>query len=139
MHEFGLNYRLPDVLCALGSQPAARGWAGSSRGGRSCTRGTTPALSDVDGVALPVTLPGADPAWHLYPLRVLDGRRRELYEHLRATGIGVQVNYIPAYWHPVFADLGLPARAVPGGRGVLRRRSCRCRCSRTWRTPMWTG
>ena len=29
-----------------------------------------------------------------------------MYERLRAAGIGVQVNYIPAYWHPVFADLG---------------------------------
>ena len=56
--------------------------------------------------ATPVTLAGADPMWHLYPLRVLDGRRRALYEHLRANGIGVQVNYIPVYWHPVFEDLG---------------------------------
>jgi dTDP-4-amino-4,6-dideoxygalactose transaminase len=44
--------------------------------------------------------------WHLYPLRVLAGRRRALFDHLRAAGIGVQVNYIPVYWHPVFADLG---------------------------------
>jgi dTDP-4-amino-4,6-dideoxygalactose transaminase len=51
-------------------------------------------------------LPGATPAWHLYPLRVLGGRRRSLYEYLRENGIGVQVNYIPVYWHPVFADLG---------------------------------
>ena len=44
--------------------------------------------------------------WHLYPLRVQGGRRREVYDALRAAGIGVQVNYIPAYWHPAFADLG---------------------------------
>ena len=25
---------------------------------------------------------------------------------MRAAGIGVQVNYIPVYWHPVFARLG---------------------------------
>ena len=37
---------------------------------------------------------------------MLDGRRRELFEHLRANGVGVQVNYIPAHWHPVFEDLG---------------------------------
>jgi dTDP-4-amino-4,6-dideoxygalactose transaminase len=68
----------------------------------------------VEGVALPVTLPGAAPAWHLYPLRVLDGRRRALYEYLRENGIGVQVNYIPAYWHPVFADLGYRRGLCPG-------------------------
>ena len=48
----------------------------------------------------------AEPAWHLYPMRVLGGRRRAVFEAMRARGIGVQVNYIPAYWHPVYADLG---------------------------------
>ena len=55
---------------------------------------------------LPTRRSWVEPVWHLYPLRVLDGRRRELYDRLRADGIAVQVNFIPAYWHPVFADLG---------------------------------
>ena len=25
---------------------------------------------------------------------------------MRSAGIGVQVNYLPVYWHPVYADLG---------------------------------
>ncbi len=105
VHEFGLNYRLPDVLCALGSSQLSRlRWFVSRRAERHARYNA--GLSDLDGVALPVTLPGADPAWHLYPLRVLDGRRRALYEFLRERGIGVQVNYVPVYWHPVFADLG---------------------------------
>ena len=29
-----------------------------------------------------------------------------MFEQLRAAGIGVQVNYLPVYWHPVFEDLG---------------------------------
>jgi dTDP-4-amino-4,6-dideoxygalactose transaminase len=62
---------------------------------------------------LPVCLPGADPVWHLYAVRVLEGRRRALYEHLRGIGIGVQVNYIPAYWHPVFEDLGYQRGQCP--------------------------
>jgi len=105
VHELGLNYRLPDVLCALGSSQLRRlSWFVSRRAELHARY--TAGLSDVDGLATPVRLPGAEPAWHLYPLRVLAGRRRELYEHLRANGIGVQVNYIPVYWHPVFADLG---------------------------------
>jgi dTDP-4-amino-4,6-dideoxygalactose transaminase len=47
-----------------------------------------------------------DPTWHLYPLRILDGRRREVFEKMRERGIGVQVNYIPVYWHPVYAEAG---------------------------------
>jgi dTDP-4-amino-4,6-dideoxygalactose transaminase len=44
--------------------------------------------------------------WHLYALRVPAGERRRIFDELRADGIGVQVNYIPVYWHPVFEDLG---------------------------------
>lgn len=112
VHEFGLNYRLPDVLCALGSSQLRRlAWFRSRRA--EIHAAYTAALSDVDGVRTPVTRPGADPMWHLYPLRVLGGRRRELFDHLRANGIGVQVNYIPAYWHPVFEDLGYKRGMCP--------------------------
>ena len=44
--------------------------------------------------------------WHLYPIRVPHEMRRPLFEYLRANGVIVQVNYIPAYWHPVYEDLG---------------------------------
>jgi dTDP-4-amino-4,6-dideoxygalactose transaminase len=112
VHEFGLNYRLPDVLCALGSSQLRRlAWFKSRR--TEIHAKYTAALSDVDGVRTPVTLPGADPMWHLYPLRVLDNRRHALYDHLRANGIGVQVNYLPVYWHPVFADLGYQRGQCP--------------------------
>jgi dTDP-4-amino-4,6-dideoxygalactose transaminase len=29
-----------------------------------------------------------------------------VFERMRAAGIGVQVNYLPVYWHPALADLG---------------------------------
>ena len=63
-------------------------------------------LSQVDGLRTPVQRSWVDPAWHLYSVRILDGRRREVYERMREAGIGVQVNYLPVYWHPVYADLG---------------------------------
>ncbi|MGW4128337.1 DegT/DnrJ/EryC1/StrS family aminotransferase [Amycolatopsis japonica] len=105
VHEFGLNYRLPDVLCALGSSQLRRLAEFKKRRAEIHARYTA-ALSSLDGVLTPAVREGADPVWHLYPLRVLEGRRRALFDHLRAKGIGVQVNYIPAYWHPVFEDLG---------------------------------
>ena len=37
---------------------------------------------------------------------IRDGRRPQLFEHLQANDIGVQVNYLPVYRHPVYADLG---------------------------------
>ncbi|MER6669510.1 aminotransferase class V-fold PLP-dependent enzyme [Amycolatopsis japonica] len=105
VHEFGLNYRLPDVLCALGSSQLRRLAEFKKRRAEIHARYTA-ALSSLDGVLTPAVREGADPVWHLYPLRVLEGRRRALFDHLRGKGIGVQVNYIPAYWHPVFEDLG---------------------------------
>lgn len=105
VHAFGLNYRLPDLLAALGSSQLTRLAAFKDRRTEIHARYDA-ALADVAEVRTPSTRDGADPAWHLYPLRVLDGRRRELFEFLRERGVGVQVNYVPAYWHPVFADLG---------------------------------
>ncbi|MGW5050730.1 DegT/DnrJ/EryC1/StrS family aminotransferase [Actinokineospora sp. NPDC004072] len=105
VHGFGLNYRLPDVLCALGSSQLRRLPAFKARRAAIVDR-YQEGLADVPGLRLPTRHPDADPVWHLYAVRVLEGRRRALYDHLRAAGIGVQVNYIPAYWHPVFADLG---------------------------------
>jgi len=105
VHSFGLNYRLPDVLCALGSSQLQRLGAFVARRAAIHARYDA-AFADVPEVRTPVRRDGAEPAWHLYPLRVLDGRRRGLYDHMRRHGIGVQVNYVPAYWHPVFEDLG---------------------------------
>jgi len=105
VHELGLNYRLPDVLAALGISQLARIDAFKQRRAAVFAR-YQEGFAGLDGVTLPTQRPGADPMWHLYPLRVRDGRRRELYDALRAQGVLVQVNYIPVYWHPFFADLG---------------------------------
>lgn len=105
VHEFGLNYRLPDVLCALGLSQLARLEAFKARR-TQLVAGYHQGFADLDGVRVPAQRAYVDPMWHLYPLRVLDGRRREVFERLRAEGILVQVNYLPVYWHPVFEDLG---------------------------------
>ncbi|MDR1768526.1 MAG: UDP-4-amino-4,6-dideoxy-N-acetyl-beta-L-altrosamine transaminase [Propionibacteriaceae bacterium] len=105
VHSFGLNYRLPDVLCALGVSQLARLDQFVARRATIKAR-YDEAFADLDEVRLPQVTAGAAPAWHLYPVRVPPERRRNVFDRLRADGIGVQVNYIPAYWHPVFEDLG---------------------------------
>ena len=105
VHAFGLNYRLTDLGCALGLSQLGRLPAFARRRTEIKAR-YDDALAGVDGVRTPPQLPRADPVWHLYPVRILDGRRREVFERMRASGIGVQVNYLPVYWHPVYADLG---------------------------------
>ncbi|MHB1472265.1 MAG: DegT/DnrJ/EryC1/StrS family aminotransferase [Dermatophilaceae bacterium] len=105
VHTFGLNYRLPDLLCVLGSSQLPRLPAFKARRDAITAR-YNQGLSGIDELRLPACREGADPMWHLYPLRIRDGRRRALFEHLRVNDIGVQVNYLPVYRHPVYADLG---------------------------------
>jgi dTDP-4-amino-4,6-dideoxygalactose transaminase len=105
VHEFGLNYRLPDILCALGISQLSRIELFKQRRKEIFDRYVAE-LADVDGIVLPTQRAEVSPMWHLFALRVLDGRRREVFDALRSRGIIVQVNYIPAYWHPVFEDLG---------------------------------
>jgi dTDP-4-amino-4,6-dideoxygalactose transaminase len=112
VHEFGLNYRLPDVLSALGSSQLLRLPVFKARRA-AITRRYNQGLAGIDALRLPACREGADPMWHLYPLRIRDGRRRALFEHLRANGIGVQVNYLPVYRHPVYADLGYKSGMCP--------------------------
>ncbi len=105
VQEFGLNYRLPDILAALGTSQLARLDQFKSRR-TEITALYNEFFSGVDGVSTPVQRDYVDPMWHLYPLKVLGGERRRVFEELRSADIGVQVNYIPAYWHPAFEVLG---------------------------------
>ena len=120
VHTFGLNYRLPDLLCALGTSQLARLDSFVARRAE-IKRIYDEALRDLDGVDVPYAPEGAAPAWHLYPLRVPAERRPAIFESLREQGIGVQVNYIPAYWHPVFEDLGYKRGMCPVAEDYYRR------------------
>lgn len=110
--ELGLNYRLPDVLCALGLSQLSRLAQFKAARSRIFDR-YVDGLADVPGLTLPARRDDVDPAWHLFPVRIQDGRRRAVYDTLRAQGILVQVNYIPVYWHPFFQDLGFRRGLCP--------------------------
>jgi len=105
VHHFGLNYRLPDVLCALGSSQLSRIEEFKSARSKIFEK-YSDGLGDLDWVTLPTRRDYVDPMWHLYPIRVPHDMRRPLFDYLRSNGVIVQVNYIPAYWHPVYEDLG---------------------------------
>lgn len=116
VHEFGLNYRLPDVLAVLGTSQLER-LQGFKQRRADITATYNELLAGVGGLATPAQRDYVDPMWHLYPLRILGGQRRRVFEELRGAGIGVQVNYIPAYWHPVFSDLGYRRGLCPVAEG----------------------
>lgn len=112
VHEWGLNYRLSDVHAALGLSQLSRLEQFKARRREIFDRYQRE-LAGIDGVEIHKVRDGVDPIWHLYPARILGGRRREVFEKMRERGIGVQVNYLPVYWHPLFEDLGYKRGMCP--------------------------
>ncbi len=104
--ELGFNYRLSDLHCALGSSQMRRLDAFLEKR-REIAACYTSALAGVSGLITPTVRRGIEPAWHLYVIRTADpSKRRPLFERLRELGLGVQVHYIPVYFHPYYRDLG---------------------------------
>jgi dTDP-4-amino-4,6-dideoxygalactose transaminase len=101
VHQFGLNYRLPDVLCALGISQLGR--LGQFREVRKTIFDKyIENLKSISDLVLPQQRQFVEPMWHLFPVRVNAEDRNSIFEKLRKDNIGVQVNYMPAHWHPVF-------------------------------------
>ena len=100
MQMLGYNYRIPDVLCALGISQLGRAAAGLQRRHEIADRYTV-ALSE-----LPVKLPEYDKGhgFHLYVIHT--PKRKELYDYLRTRNIFTKVHYIPAHLMPYYRSLG---------------------------------
>ncbi|HUS11029.1 MAG TPA: aminotransferase class I/II-fold pyridoxal phosphate-dependent enzyme, partial [Pyrinomonadaceae bacterium] len=92
MVELGYNYRLPDLLCALGVSQVKKlpAWLARRRvlADRYMER-----LADITSIRLPVEPDDRRHAWHLFPVRILAvdiaAAREQLYLDLRKDGIGV--------------------------------------------------
>ena len=102
MTTLGFNYRLTDIACALGLAQLPRLSANLARR-RAIAARYGKALATVPSLALPIVEADVTSAWHLYPVRVdasID--RAEVFNALRAEGLGVNVHYIPVHLHPYY-------------------------------------
>jgi len=103
----GFNYRLPDIVCALGIQQLKKLDANLARR-REIAALYTAAFREIPGVIPPAVRPEANPAWHLYPIRLdlekLSADRAQIFRALRAENIGVNVHYIPVHSHPYYRE-----------------------------------
>jgi UDP-4-amino-4,6-dideoxy-N-acetyl-beta-L-altrosamine transaminase len=108
MQELGYNYRMPDMLCALGLTQLERADEGLARR-RQLARQYDAAFAAAPGVT---PLAGAEGhAYHLYVVQVAD--RRGLYDFLRSRQIYAQVHYIPVHTMPYYQQLGWQAGDFP--------------------------
>jgi dTDP-4-amino-4,6-dideoxygalactose transaminase len=92
---------LPDILCSLGISQSKKLNQFKVRRNEIFSKYDS-RLRSIEWIKLPVCREYVSPNWHLYPIRVPTEIRLELFKYLLSNGIGVQVNYIPAYRHPVF-------------------------------------
>ena len=102
VHQFGLNYRLPDVLCALGMSQLNR-LHDFKRQRSKLFNEYNSHFKKIEGIVTPGIRDYVSPMWHLYHMHVAPDIREALFNYLRRNEILVQVNYIPAYAHPVFS------------------------------------
>jgi dTDP-4-amino-4,6-dideoxygalactose transaminase len=112
VHKFGLNYRLADVLCALGISQLERLATFKEKRSEIFHRYQASLLEN-EQIRLPTQRGYVSPMWHLFHIHVEPAIRKDLYRWLHQSGIGVQINYMPVYWHPVFKSIGLERGAFP--------------------------
>lgn len=107
MVQLGFNYRLPDIVCVLGLEQLKRLEANLARR-REIAAVYTTALREIRGIVVPTVRSEANPAWHLYPIRLeldrLNADRAQIFRALRAENIGVNVHYIPVHYHPYYSE-----------------------------------
>ncbi|MDI3329042.1 MAG: UDP-4-amino-4,6-dideoxy-N-acetyl-beta-L-altrosamine transaminase [Alicyclobacillaceae bacterium] len=122
MQDIGYNYRITDIQCALGTSQMRR-LDEFIRRRRVIAERYTEAFRDLPGLEVPVVLPGVEPGWHLYVVRLEGGPavRRRVFERLREAGIGVQVHYIPVHFHPVYRKMGYTEGMYPCAEDFYRR------------------
>ncbi len=102
MQELGYNYRLPDILAALGHSQLLRADENLHKR-REIAKRYDQALK---GTSICPILPDktVQHAYHLYV--ILSSKRTALYDFLKSKNIFAQVHYIPVHLQPYYAELG---------------------------------
>jgi UDP-4-amino-4,6-dideoxy-N-acetyl-beta-L-altrosamine transaminase len=116
MPEPGFNYRLPDILCALGLSQLAKLDRFVARR-RAVAKAYETALAPLAPLVTIAARPAwSDPVLHLMCVLIdfaaAGITRRQLVDALRERGVGSQVHYIPVHRQPYYqqryGDLALP-------------------------------
>lgn len=120
--ELGYNYRMTDIQAALGTSQM-------NRLDDFVKHRQNLAQRYNDGLKnLPIVLPWQHPdtysAFHLYVIRLkleeINKTHRQVFEEMRAAGIGVNLHYIPVHMQPYYKRFGFMYGDFPHAEGYYR-------------------
>jgi len=98
MQDLGYNYRIPDILCALGISQLSRAEQGLKRR-KEIARKYDEAFCDTK-IITHSYYNDVGHAYHLYIIQI--DNRKELYDYLRKHKVYAQVHYIPVHFFPYY-------------------------------------
>ena len=104
----GCNYRMTDLQAALGASQMTKLNAFVARRRQLVRR----YHEKLDGLPIrtPYCLPEANPAWHLYIVRLDLGRvkksKQEIFAGMKEHGVMLNLHYIPVHLQPYYRELG---------------------------------
>ena len=112
----GYNYRMTDFQAALGSSQLKK-LDLFSRRRKEIVAKYDSAFAKLPQLVVQQEIPESDTTRHLYIIRLnptaLKADRNEIYRAINAENIGLQVHYIPVYYHPYYRSLGYAKGLCP--------------------------
>ena len=123
MHDLGFNYRIPDLLCALGIEQLKRLDKFVERRNEIANKYNT--LFENNKDRFTPLINNHYSAYHIYVLKLnlenLNKDRDTIFKELKNSGIGVNVHYMPIYLHPYYKRLGYEAGLCPVAEDIYTR------------------
>lgn len=113
--DLGFNYRMTELQAALGvSQLSRLDYFVERR--TELAKNYDAALNNLP-IRLPYQHVDTNSSYHLYPIRInqsISGvSQKQMYDHLQAEGINVNLHYIPVYRQPYYECLGFKKGYCP--------------------------
>ena len=109
MVSLGYNYRIPDILCALGISQLSRVEEGMKRR-RAIAQKYNDAFANTAVETIKVD-DNIGHAYHLYVIKVKN--RKAVYDALRQKGIFAQIHYIPVHTLPYYRNINKEHLSYP--------------------------
>lgn len=103
MQTLGFNYRISDLQCALGLSQLRKlaPWVARRQ---EIARRYDDAFAANPGIRPLRVADDVAHAYHLYVVRIPGSDRGDVFRQLRASGVGVNVHYVPVHLHPFYRE-----------------------------------